>query len=193
MPSATTLTFGSAFTSAGIAQTTLGALLGSQTYSAHLFTTEVNLPSFPAESVCENYADVCAAFIAKAKSTSPQLVPNCSATTTVGSKTVRSYPSDDQTIVSLDLTVGAADDLSTATETNDYVTLCPEGFVVPDEPDDDRIKWVEGTGCAVGCRQVTRILLMFDVPYILCEVYSCIDTCAGFVIFMGILSICHSL
>ena len=33
-----------------------------------------------------------------------------------------------------------------------YSIVCPQGFVVPEHPDDARVTWVEGTGCAVACR-----------------------------------------
>jgi len=33
-----------------------------------------------------------------------------------------------------------------------YITLCPHGFVVPDNPSNPRTQWIPNTGCAIACK-----------------------------------------
>ncbi len=33
-----------------------------------------------------------------------------------------------------------------------YAPTCPYGYVVPEHPDNERVQWVTGTGCALGCQ-----------------------------------------
>lgn len=35
-----------------------------------------------------------------------------------------------------------------------FSTWCPDRFVIPDDPNDPGVVWVDGTGCALGCRWV---------------------------------------
>lgn len=37
-------------------------------------------------------------------------------------------------------------------DTSPYVTLCPHGFVIPDNPSDPRTQWIPNTGCAIACK-----------------------------------------
>lgn len=168
LPNVYEMTFGDAFAKAVVPLTTLGLLLGSQANARALNVTKVYLPSFPSNDVCESYSETCAAFIKLAGK--DDLEPSCDATATFGSNIVKKYPNTTQVLASLSFTAAGTtktlkfssppDDVSTATASDGYSTACPEGFVVPDVPDDDRIRWVDGTGCAVACRFVHHSTLL---------------------------------
>lgn len=119
----------------------------------------VYIPSFPSQEVCQDYQDTCAAFITLADA--PSLIPNCSATSSATGVSVQLFPSSNQTILTLPIPLSdsltifvdfgsSPDHVSNAMDS--YETTCPSGFVVPDEPDDERITWIPGTGCANQCR-----------------------------------------
>jgi hypothetical protein len=46
----------------------------------------------------------------------------------------------------------SANTLSGAQTAEAFQTTCPAGYVVPDNPNDPRVKWVSGSGCAVSCK-----------------------------------------
>ena len=131
----------------------LSGLLSSGVASPEALSYIFYLPSYPHQSICQEYASACADFIVLSRS--PQLQPQCTAVR----GGIQSYPSENQTIVSLPLTIGGATATINfrtppnlvSTATSDYQTLCPDGYVVPDKYD-KRTKWVTGTGCAVACR-----------------------------------------
>jgi hypothetical protein len=41
-----------------------------------------------------------------------------------------------------------------ASDASTYEATCPEGFVLPDNPDEKGVDWIKGTGCAVACMYV---------------------------------------
>jgi hypothetical protein len=49
-------------------------------------------------------------------------------------------------------TAAAAVGTRTKSAADEYVTECPQGYVVPDDPTHPRNKWLAGTGCAEACR-----------------------------------------
>lgn len=151
-------TFGQAFIAAGLGPY-LGLFSSAGVDIAAVSALRVYMPSFPHRDVCLDYQDKCAAFIAVSGQNA--LIPNCSKTSTNNGITTASYPADRQTIfafpvqLSSALTVDVAfqtepDDMSSAT--NSYEISCPDGFVVPDEPFDPRVTWIDGSGCAMSCR-----------------------------------------
>ena len=123
---------------------------------AELLSYSFFLPSYPHRSICLEYAASCGEFI-NASGLS-MLQYHCAEV----KRGVQSYPTTNQTIFSLPLALPAihldisfttppnyAYSTSTAT-TLKYETKCPTGYVVP-TTEDSRIKWVSGTGCAIGC------------------------------------------
>jgi hypothetical protein len=67
------------------------------------------------------------------------------------------YPIDKQTVLVLSIvnsTVNFQSRPYTMIDSSDigYMTLCPQGYVVPDTPDAITNTYVPGTGCAWGCR-----------------------------------------
>lgn len=110
------------------------------------------LPSYPSQDVCLDYQSKCSGFIAKANNSA--LVPSCDA---MISPSIAKFPSVNQTISAV--VVGRAsvhfttppNSMSTAVD-GSYETKCPGEFVVPDDPSDPAVRWITGTGCAVGCR-----------------------------------------
>lgn len=151
-------TFGEAFIAAGLGPY-LSLFSSAGVDMASVSALPVYMPSYPSRDVCLGYQDSCASFIAV--SGQAALVPNCSKTTTTNGVTTENFPTSRQTIftfpvaLSSSMTIDVAfqtepDDMSTATSS--FKTACPDGFVVPDEPEDDRIVWIDGSGCALQCR-----------------------------------------
>jgi hypothetical protein len=157
---ATSVTFANAFAQAGVTPY-LSALAVAGVNVTSLLAHSVYIPSYPSINVCEDYESTCGAFIKKANSQT--LAANCSKTSkTASGLTVNNFPSTSQTIVALPVKVNAVTTINVAFSSSPdslsyvtpptYSTSCPDGFVVPDDPDDNRIKWVDGTGCAFACR-----------------------------------------
>eukprot|EP01041_Mallomonas_annulata_P006528 gene6528-13214_t len=131
-------------------------------YSAYLpyFPPEVlgntfSLPSFPHQSVCTNYQEKCGMFIMIAGQAA--LVPHCEA---VGAGGVSQYPVSNQTLQTVPINLGITTinvkyitpaNMMQGSIDDDYETQCPEGFVVPDDPDPIRTGWIPGSGCAFAC------------------------------------------
>lgn len=115
------------------------------------------LPSYPHQSVCENYHKQCSSFISSAGIAA--LVPNCSSRVSPGSSIMK-YPKDAQTITKL--TLNGLDvpfktrpnylNSSTLYQPLSFKTNCPHGFVVPDNKEDEDVIWIPGSGCAMSCR-----------------------------------------
>jgi hypothetical protein len=49
---------------------------------------------------------------------------------------------------------------------------CPGGFVIPEEPEDRHVTWIEGTACADSCRYVRTLTLQYSITYSLVILYS---------------------
>jgi hypothetical protein len=149
--------YGDAFTAAGVAPY-YSAFQAAGVNIAKLVTQSVVVPAYPHKDVCLAYEDTCGGFIELAKTAA--LVPNCSAVSYATGIAVKTFPTASQSILVLPLTTSGGtlyvpftsspDTVSSASET--YTATCPDGFVVPDEPDDSRITWIPGTGCASACR-----------------------------------------
>jgi hypothetical protein len=120
----------------------------------------ITIPAYPAYSECINYQTTCASFLKFIPSLGSLI--NCNSTiTTPQSRVIQRFPSTRQTILLLDLPLSTStivhipfqsspDMLTTAMST--FQTSCPDGFVIPDVPEDKDIRWIDGTGCAVPCR-----------------------------------------
>lgn len=143
--------FKDAFTKIGIQSTTLQNM--GVNVSA-LFDYPFSLPSYPHQSICRDYQAACGAFIQMSGQAS--LSPNCAAV----SSGVAKFPSASQVVATMTLPTGGALTFSTSpnnaqdsttSSSTAYQTSCPQGYVVPNK-DDSRTKWIDGTGCAVGCR-----------------------------------------
>lgn len=111
------------------------------------------LPQYPHRDFCEEYNTACYEFMKLTEN--PKLQRNCDAE--VDGK--QSFPTTTQVLTSISTLVNGAIPLNMTftTEPNqdtyqmDYTTLCPRGFSVPDDPNDEDNKWIEGTGCAANC------------------------------------------
>lgn len=154
----TSVSYGVALTAAG-ATPYLPAFQAAGVNVAKVVQESVVIPSYPHQDICTAYEDTCGGFIELAES--PALVPNCSAISQATGIAVKTFPTAVQTILVLPITLSPSnvlyvpftsspDTVSSASET--YTTTCPDGFVVPEDPDDSRVNWVTGTGCASACR-----------------------------------------
>lgn len=97
------------------------------------FFGTVYIPSFPEYSICTNYMDKCAAILEIA----PAFGLDCNGT--VSGATYRSYPTEPQTIVSVDLGFMVIDLQSPPYEVDEstvvpVVPQCPYGTAIPEDP-----------------------------------------------------------
>jgi hypothetical protein len=132
-----------------------GPLTGFGVNVTALYSTPFYLPSYPSIRVCQDYNNTCAGFITLVGKDVPQLVPNCSKVV----DGVMQYPNKTQTIVSLPLTPSFIVPFTTTpnemanSRDDGYKPVCPEGFVVPDDPSSERNNMIPGSGCAIACRK----------------------------------------
>ena len=155
------------FVNAGIIPNYASLLVSMGVNVTGLANYEFSLPSYPSYQVCLEYASHCNSFITN--SGQAALVAYCNKT----SNGIKSYPSTTQIINSISLTVGSATipltfttDPNTMTTANDnnYESSCPEGFVIPDDPNDSRVNYIDGSNCALPCRYLYKLcfLCWFD-------------------------------
>jgi hypothetical protein len=122
----------------------------------NLTNAVIALPQNADRKVCTDYGAKCAAFIALANN--PLLTPNC----TAKDGGLYTFPQKNQTIIPLSLNVSGQTYVvplsvtpyvySSAVDTNyQYKTTCPTGYVVPEDPSEKNIFYIEGTGCAFAC------------------------------------------
>jgi hypothetical protein len=108
----------------------------------------IYLPSFPANDLCVAYDTSCAASLL---SMLPSLAMNCSAR----SGPLASFPSEPQTMMSLNFGYGEIDLITPPNyllnSTLQLVTECPRGFDVPEHPEYGGIGWIPNTACAMLC------------------------------------------
>lgn len=120
--------------------------------------TNLTVPSYAHKSYCLNYKQACAQLIALS-STLPSDCDILSATSTPALP-VHVFPDQEQVVTAITASFGVVKFASTpttdayynATEYGDYEPKCPNGFVVPEHPDDENVQWVDGTACASACR-----------------------------------------
>jgi hypothetical protein len=119
------------------------------------YLPEVYVPQFPARSLCEDFNSLCAGFIALASSTGQNLEQNCTSLTVDG---LWQFPEDLQTIVTVPVP-GLAEGVALTSPPNTMADisvpvsppLCPLGFVVPDDPEDELSVEISGTACHIQC------------------------------------------
>jgi hypothetical protein len=148
------------------------------TETVEVFGLALDLPRFPARSLCEAYNRDCAGFIQQARAADPPLdvEVNCTALGSIGDRTAPMYPVSDQVVldmrplllsfgvpsdVLLDVEEAGAHTFEVATSVHAFDKgvgaayredpSCPYGFVVPDHPNDPRVTIIAGTGCAPIC------------------------------------------
>jgi hypothetical protein len=125
-----------------------------------LLSQSLTIPAFPPKSVCTNYAQACAVVVPQLAAKNPLLNPNCDQI--VPGTPAKMFPTSVQAVASvtvpfgsLVLTSGPNANLyynSSEEAYNAYEPSCPEGFVIPENPEHGDVKWVSGTACAMACR-----------------------------------------
>mmetsp|Transcript_12517 Transcript_12517/g.18903 ORF Transcript_12517/g.18903 Transcript_12517/m.18903 type:complete len:770 (+) Transcript_12517:107-2416(+) len=104
-------------------------------------------PSFPHLSICTTFLDTCADFL----DIVPEFGMDCSAT----AGNLALFPNDTQTIATVDLGWGPVlletDPNYMMNTTFQGKTECPYAFVVPDDPNGNRVQWLHGFGCVSSC------------------------------------------
>lgn len=128
-------------------------------YGTGIVTTYVNLPSYPHQDFCTSYTDKCSIFRERAQKAS--LTPYCSKT----SDGIASFPTANQTILTkvIPLTLGGStvnlpvqfqskpDPTGYQSSAYSYTTSCPPDYSYNFDPDNEDVRDVSGTGCAVKC------------------------------------------
>lgn len=124
-----------------------------------LLTDYVTIPSYPNRSICTDYTDVCYQFRLRAKRTA--LEPDCY----LLSDGLQVFPVANQTIstrnfplasLGTTLVVNFNSDPATTFYYNEteyvYSPTCPYSFSTYSDPDEEGIRLVTGSACAVACR-----------------------------------------
>lgn len=130
-------------------------------------STQLAVPRFPHYEYCTNLADKCPELV--------KLVPAftlCNATTTSGDITFNRFPAKKQTVQKINLTTYHTQPSPplpnplTATlyvpsepmsagyfdsSTYSYQPDCPPGFVIPENPDNPKVRPISFSGCAIAC------------------------------------------
>lgn len=96
-------------------------------------------------SLCDTYLLECKTFIELAQN--PALLINCSAVI----NGIQQYPSTNQAIITILGSPQITSPNALTTTNTSWVTTCPSGFVVPDDPSDVRVINIPGTNCAMQC------------------------------------------
>mmetsp|Transcript_34278 Transcript_34278/g.47090 ORF Transcript_34278/g.47090 Transcript_34278/m.47090 type:complete len:711 (+) Transcript_34278:39-2171(+) len=122
-----------------------------------LYNDSLVLPAYPNHSICSDFRRLCGGAISR--STNPLLQANCSAAfQTVAGQVIHNYPMHSQAVASV--AVGSLRLLLTTSpnymadanmDAASVAVVCPGSFVVPANPQDPNVQWVEDTGCAVPC------------------------------------------
>jgi hypothetical protein len=127
--------------------------------NAEAAATTIYLPKFADYDLCTSFQEDCAAFITRVDN--DLLSPNCSGLVEfndVGE--VRQFPEENVTLASVYVTaLGATIDFKSAPglweydeTTIEWETSCPEGWVIPDHPNNKHTVWVPSAPCAFGCK-----------------------------------------
>lgn len=108
----------------------------------------LSMPSFPHMSVCTDFMDSCADLL----SVVPSLSMNCSGK----AGTISLFPTETQTITSVNLGFGDVLLQSTPNHMSNTTlvleTECPYLLVVPDDPAGKHVNWIDGYNCALECQ-----------------------------------------
>lgn len=118
----------------------------------------LSLPQYPSFDECNNFVSVCSGLLRSSGRT-----VNCSAISASSPVKARSFPTTRQVVASVALTtppitLRVSTDPNTNTfynvtaDATSYTESCPDGFVIPDDPDNPDVQWVTGTACAIPCR-----------------------------------------
>ena len=134
------------------------------------------VPAYPSRSLCETVRTHCNGLYSflweDTDVHGESYIPPCNVTSSEG---LQLYPETEQTVrevrlrklssspssspSSIQVNISSDPSLLTASQrveqdkaASSWATVCPHGFVNPEEPQHRRTNWVEGTGCAVACR-----------------------------------------
>ncbi|RYH20402.1 hypothetical protein EON65_23555 [archaeon] len=123
-----------------------------------LLTSFIYMPMLPPQNICLDYEDKCASFIESANSTN--ITPNC--TGFVRNRPgVTAFPTMNQTFTTVTTTTGLLlkfpsyvnnDLYYNTSEMAEYTPTCPRGYVMPDDPDHEDVRWIGFSVCAVACK-----------------------------------------
>jgi hypothetical protein len=129
-----------------------------------LDTYSTYMPSYPAQSVCQDYVSKCDLLITLWLQNNTELTPHCS---TVNSYGVSLFPTGNQTVLTISQSSGShytfeakfVTSPASLSSVPNYVEkkwtpTCPQGFVVPEDKSHPRLLMIPGTGCAESCRYV---------------------------------------
>lgn len=132
-------------------------LSGMGLNSSGLEHFSLTVPSFPHRSVCEEYSSKCSDFITISQQ--PLLMANCSS---MSRPSIHNFPTENQTIIEFVASIGGSsvpipltsspNRMLQAVDLSSHAVVCPEGFVVPEEPDNPNILWIPASGCALACK-----------------------------------------
>ena len=125
------------------------------------FKYTISLPSYPRRDLCYNYDNTCGILLTNLGK--PQLYPRCDDFVYLEDTRAHLFPESNQSVFSLPLqlpnhtyviyfnTSPAASQFA-PNHLYKYSTDCPQGFVVPEKPEDPRVIWILGSGCAMSCK-----------------------------------------
>jgi len=158
--------FAKAFAASGLVLSAaqMAGLTAQGVNVSSLLSSAFYLPSYPAQDVCTQYENECWSFIDVAKKDG--LVARCDGVTSTGALM---FPTQTQiiktaTILSHSIAFTTnPNTMSTATNTEDYDTNCPQGFVSPTDQTDTDNSFVSGSGCTSACRAPIWTPLEWDI------------------------------
>ena len=148
-----------------VPQTVINALT-----AGGLMTNTLSVPQFPHYSYCTGFNTTCQDLVLK----STAIMPKCNATTTSNGVVVNRFPAAKQTVMKFNINIynpqytllgytnpqSATIYVPSTPNSNGYYDAsvysyepdCPPGFVIPQNPDDEEVRWVSFSACATSCK-----------------------------------------
>jgi len=136
---------------------------------ANMLQNTLGVPQFPHYTYCTGFNTTCHDLVLKA----PAIMPNCNATSTSNGVTINRFPAAKQTVMKFNINLydyrfpsrGWSNPLTatiyvpSSPNSNGYYDAsvysyepdCPPGFVIPQNPDNEEVKWVSFSACATSC------------------------------------------
>lgn len=118
------------------------------------------IPEYPTRDVCYTFNDRCSKVMPRIVTKNPNINPDCDQIVDPVLGT-HFFPLGNQTVAAVKIPVGTVrffsgpndnvDFNATAFNYANYEPSCPTGYVIPDHPDEEGIKWITGTSCAMSC------------------------------------------